>query len=234
MTASPQWPLYLSRFVPKNVILRTWRGDDVIFTTFSFVIMMVMMMGKSTKNKKITTTTSNKKAITDYNYLVEPIYNGMSYALSTHSSSIFTQKYISRYLAIVLSKTMLIKYLLISASVTRLGEFESSLCETLLQKNTKYLESFWALLKRVTFKVKTAVATFWASFGEIWANFYSNIWLHWCLPIKMCQSTSKKYSQDKVSKSQKMSLSWKLHLCALSNDWLDYLGKLKWANPASF
>ena len=145
MTASPQWPLYLSRFVPKNVILRTWRGDDVIFTTFSFVIMMVMMMGKSTKkqkNKKITTTTSNKKAITDYNYLVEPIYNGMSYALSTHSSSIFKQKYFSRYLAIVLSKTMLIKYLLISASVTRLGEFESSWCETLLQKNTKYLETF--------------------------------------------------------------------------------------------
>ena len=27
--------------------------------------------------------------------------------------------------------------------------------------------------------VKTADATFWATFGNIWATFYSNIWSHW-------------------------------------------------------
>ena len=34
-------------------------------------------------------------------------------------------------------------------------------------------------MKRVTFYVRTPVVTFWASFRENMATFYSNIWSHW-------------------------------------------------------
>ena len=38
--------------------------------------------------------------------------------------------------------------------------------------------NFFGNLKKPYFHVKTAVATFWTTFGNIWAAFYSNIWLH--------------------------------------------------------
>ena len=41
------------------------------------------------------------------------------------------------------------------------------------------LETFG--LPNITFKVKTVVATFWATIGQNWAIFYSNIWSHCAL-----------------------------------------------------
>ena len=39
--------------------------------------------------------------------------------------------------------------------------------------------NFCTILKNITLKVKTAVATFWATFVKIWATFYFGIWSHW-------------------------------------------------------
>ena len=47
--------------------------------------------------------------------------------------------------------------------------------------------NFFGNLKKPYFHVKTAVATFWTTFGNIWAAFYSNIWSHWVSrPYDLC------------------------------------------------
>ena len=56
-------------------------------------------------------------------------------------------------------------------SVTRFGYLRKSLLQILLQKQSKYFGTFWAFLKNPHLKVKTAVPTFWATFGEIWLLF---------------------------------------------------------------
>ena len=41
------------------------------------------------------------------------------------------------------------------------------------------------------FYLSTAVSTFWATFGEIWATFYSNIWSHWAaVRLEVCGCTT--------------------------------------------
>ena len=39
--------------------------------------------------------------------------------------------------------------------------------------------NFLGNVKKPHFYVKTAVATIWTTFGNIWATFYSNFWSHW-------------------------------------------------------
>ena len=50
--------------------------------------------------------------------------------------------------------------------------FKVSLLQMFLQKQPKYLPSFWAILKNVSFKVKTYVATFEQLLVCNWDNFY--------------------------------------------------------------
>ena len=57
-------------------------------------------------------------------------------------------------------------------SVTSLGYFWKVLVTIFLTKVAQIFGDFWAILKNITFKVKTNVATFWATFGKIWATFY--------------------------------------------------------------
>ena len=56
--------------------------------------------------------------------------------------------------------------------------FESSWQQKFYQKKPKWLATFWAILKKPHSYVKTALSTFWTTFGKNWANFYSNIWSH--------------------------------------------------------
>ena len=56
--------------------------------------------------------------------------------------------------------------------------FEFSWQQILLQKQPKYLVTFWQSWKPLILS-QTGVATFWATFGKTWATFYSNIWSHW-------------------------------------------------------
>ena len=59
-------------------------------------------------------------------------------------------------------------------SVTRLGDFFKLLGNKCFhKKEPKYLVTFGAILKYTTLKVKTALATFWATFGKMG--------LHWIL-----------------------------------------------------
>ena len=55
-------------------------------------------------------------------------------------------------------------------------------------------------MKRVPFYVKTAVVTFWASFKENLATFYSNIWSHCYLPtyLPSCLPTYGKTFRERV------------------------------------
>ena len=68
---------------------------------------------------------------------------------------------------------------MVRVSVTRLGDFRKFLVSKFITKVAQIFRDFWAILKRVIFKVKTSVATFWASFGGNWATFHYNIWSHW-------------------------------------------------------
>ena len=47
--------------------------------------------------------------------------------------------------------------------------------------------TFWAILKNIILLVKTAAATFWATFVKIWATFYISIWSH-CSTVTHLQS----------------------------------------------
>ena len=57
--------------------------------------------------------------------------------------------------------------------MTRLGDFSKFLVTNF---NTKVAQIFGAILKGVTFYVKTAVVTFWGSLRGKLATFYFNIW----------------------------------------------------------
>ena len=58
---------------------------------------------------------------------------------------------------------------------------------------------FWAILKNLQFQEKTALATFWATFGKIWATFYFNIWSHWkSLLLSQCCIQFRQNFQNKV------------------------------------
>ena len=37
----------------------------------------------------------------------------------------------------------------------------------------------FGLSENITFKVKTAVSTFWATFGKLWSSLNFNTWSHW-------------------------------------------------------
>ena len=53
----------------------------------------------------------------------------------------------------------------------QIGQFFKVLVNNFAWKSSpKTLESFWAVLKYITFS-KTAVASIWATFGNIWATF---------------------------------------------------------------
>ena len=56
--------------------------------------------------------------------------------------------------------------------VSKRAVFMTQLAEQSLSE-ILFIFNFLSFLERVTFKVKTAVATFWESFGENWATFYS-------------------------------------------------------------
>ena len=45
-------------------------------------------------------------------------------------------------------------------------------------KVTKMYGDFQAILKNISFQVKTAVATFWATLGKIWATINFSNWSH--------------------------------------------------------
>ena len=67
--------------------------------------------------------------------------------------------------------------------------------------------NFWERIcfcEKLNFLNKTAVATFWTTFGENWATFYSNIWWsHWSQgtrdPIAVFVQLAAKFSWAKVS-----------------------------------
>ena len=48
-----------------------------------------------------------------------------------------------------------------------------------VSKVVQVYSDFWAILKNIPFQMKTALETFWASFGKNWATFNLSIWSHW-------------------------------------------------------
>ena len=60
--------------------------------------------------------------------------------------------------------------------MTRLGDFLKFFMSNFTTKVAQIFGDFLSFLTRVTVKVITVVATFWASIGENLAPFYSNIW----------------------------------------------------------
>ena len=74
-------------------------------------------------------------------------------------------------------KTKICNFLLLS-SVSRFGDFSKFLATFFPTLVVQIFTDFWAFLKR-SFKVKTAVSSFWATFVEIWVTFHYNIWSHW-------------------------------------------------------
>ena len=50
------------------------------------------------------------------------------------------------------------------------------------KSSPKVFCDFWALLKNITFLVKSSMVNFWATFGTSWATFYFSIWSH-CLSL---------------------------------------------------
>ena len=50
------------------------------------------------------------------------------------------------------------------------------------KSSPKVFCDFWALLKNITFLVKSSMVNFWATFGTSWATFYFSTWSH-CLSL---------------------------------------------------
>ena len=78
------------------------------------------------------------------------------------------------------------------SSVSRFGDFWKVLA-------TKFLANDWqlfGLFGKNSLLCKTALATFWTTFGKIWATFYSNIWAHWLWPQKKFYSFGLSWSAD--------------------------------------
>ena len=68
-------------------------------------------------------------------------------------------------------------------SVTRLGYFLNVfVTNSSIKSCPKQRATFLAILKTIYFYVKMAITTFWVSFGEILASFYSTIWSQCSLP----------------------------------------------------
>ena len=65
-----------------------------------------------------------------------------------------------------------------SESVTRFGYFSLVFVSKFLTQVAVILGDFLGSFKIMTFKVKTAEYASWATNGQIWATFYSNIWTH--------------------------------------------------------
>ena len=60
----------------------------------------------------------------------------------------------------------------------QIGRFFKFLCHLFSLKLPNCILTFWATLKSIHLKVKTDQATYWATYGLIWATFYFNIWSH--------------------------------------------------------
>ena len=65
-----------------------------------------------------------------------------------------------------------------TTSVTRLGDFLNFWVKYFVSKVAQMYSDFSAILKNIPFQIKTALATFWAIFGKIWATFNFSIWSH--------------------------------------------------------
>ena len=65
--------------------------------------------------------------------------------------------------------------------------FERSWSQIFFKKWPNFMMTFWAILKNIILLVKTAAATFWATFVKIWATFYISIWSH-CSTVTHLQS----------------------------------------------
>ena len=63
--------------------------------------------------------------------------------------------------------------------MTRLGDFWKFLATKFLAKEAQIICNFLGYFEIPHSHVKTALATFWATFGKFRATFYSNIWSHW-------------------------------------------------------
>ena len=62
--------------------------------------------------------------------------------------------------------------------VTRLGDFWKYSATKFLAKVAQIIGNILGYFEYPHSYVKTAVATFWATLGNIWATFYFNIWSH--------------------------------------------------------
>ena len=67
----------------------------------------------------------------------------------------------------------------VSSSVTWLGDLWKFLATKNLAKVAQIVSDFSGYFETHRFYAKNTVATFWATFGHIWANFYFNILSHW-------------------------------------------------------
>ena len=58
------------------------------------------------------------------------------------------------------------------------GRFLKILCAKVSFKISSNVRWLFRLFESITFQAKTAVASFWATFGKVWATFIFNIWSH--------------------------------------------------------
>ena len=102
------------------------------------------------------------------------------------------------------SATMLFFKISTDNSATRLGYFWKNLAAKFHSKVPKYLVTFWTQVKNYTFKVKSSLDTYWATFGSIKLLFNTNIWSHWLiiLPGKI-QANKPAWSFNSSEKSYK-------------------------------
>ena len=68
-------------------------------------------------------------------------------------------------------------YCKLSLQCDQIGRFLEVLGNKISSEKTKWMATFWGFWK-ASLLWKTALATFWATFGKNWATFYFNIWSH--------------------------------------------------------
>ena len=61
----------------------------------------------------------------------------------------------------------------------QIGRFLKVFSDTFFTKVTQTNTDFLGYFEKHPFKIKTAMTTFWATYGKIWALFYFKIWSHW-------------------------------------------------------
>ena len=72
-------------------------------------------------------------------------------------------------------------YKIMKLSVTRLGDFSKFLATNFLTKVAQTIIDIWDNFeKNHNFLSQPVVATFWATFSDFWATFYSNTWSQRC------------------------------------------------------